>query len=241
MTRKRNLAEYEAKDPAALAETLGLEIPTSLLTLALTHRSWAFENGGGENNERLEFLGDAVLGLASAELLYERHPDLPEGQLARRRAAVVNMHALASIAREIGLGPYIRLGKGAFLEGGRKKESILADTTEAIIGAVYLGLGRDAARDFVRSLIAPLLADDRALTAAFDNKTRLQEISAASGRELRYEVESDGPDHARVFTSKVFLGGELCGTGTGGSKKAAQQAAAADAVTSLLQEAGADA
>ncbi|MGV2386199.1 MAG UNVERIFIED_CONTAM: ribonuclease III, partial [Thermobifida fusca] len=155
-------------------ETVGVEIAPDILTRALTHRSYAYENGGLPTNERLEFLGDSVLGLVVTDTLYRTHPDLSEGQLAKLRAAVVNMRALADVARELGIGRYVRLGRGEEATGGRDKSSILADTLEALIGAVYLDRGLDEASALVHRLFDPLIARASGLGAGLDWKTSLQ-------------------------------------------------------------------
>lgn len=209
-----------------LTQKLGVEIDPELLLLALTHRSWAYEHGGVAHNERLEFLGDAILGQAVTVRLFTRHPDLEEGQLAKRRASVVSTVALAEVARRIGLGEHVLLGRGEELTGGRKKDSILADATEAVIGAAYLSAGPDAATGLVLRLVEPLLADPERYGAAVDPKTSLQELAARRGfGPPVYEISATGPDHDRVFTARVRVGQtETRGTGT--SKKHAEMAAA---------------
>jgi len=179
-----------------------------LLALALTHRSWAYEHGAAPHNERLEFLGDSVLGLSVTARLFSEFPDLPEGQLTLRRDALVSSAALAGIARTIGLGQHIRLGKGERRSGGRDKDSILADTVEAIIGAVYLSAGPAEADRFVRELTDPLFADLDRLVLFFDPKTTLQEEAVARGQGFPvYSVEGSGPNHDRTYTSTVSLDG----------------------------------
>ncbi|WP_439592507.1 ribonuclease III [Microbacterium sp.] len=211
---------------SSLTDKLGVDIDPELLSLALTHRSWAYENGQVPHNERLEFLGDSVLGQAVTVRLYTRHPDLEEGALAKRRASVVSTVALAQIARGIGLGEYLKLGRGEDQTGGRDKDSILADTTEALIGATYLSAGPDAATALVLRLIDPLLDDPERYGAATDPKTSLQELAARSGiGQPRYEVTSTGPDHERRFTATVFVG-DASAQGEGTSKKFAEMAAA---------------
>ncbi len=210
----------------ALIEKLGVEIDPELLSLALTHRSFAYENGGIPHNERLEFLGDSVLGQAVTVRLFTRHPELEEGSLAKRRASVVSTVALAEVARRIGLGAHLRLGRGEILTGGRDKDSILADTMEALIGATFLSAGPDAATAMVLRLVEPLLADPERYGAAMDPKTSLQEIAARLGMTApAYRVEAAGPDHDRRFTATVAVG-ELTASGTGSSKKQAEMAAA---------------
>ncbi|KZE41500.1 ribonuclease III [Microbacterium sp. T32] len=210
----------------ALIEKLGVDIDPELLSLALTHRSFAYENGGIPHNERLEFLGDSVLGQAVTVRLYTGHPELDEGSLAKRRASVVSTVALAEVARGIGLGDHVRLGRGEILTGGRDKDSILADTMEAVIGATYLSAGPDAATALVLRLVEPLLDDPDRYGAAMDPKTSLQEIAARQSLAAPvYAVEATGPDHDRRFTATVTVGDvETHGTGT--SKKQAEMAAA---------------
>ncbi len=227
-----------------LREVLAVPLDTGLLELALVHRSWSYENGMAPTNERLEFLGDSVLGLVVTDELYRRHPDVPEGQLAKLRSAVVNMRALAEVAEGLGLGDCVRLGRGEEGTGGRTKASILADTTEAVIGAVYLSNGIDTARELVLRLVEPLMERSATLGAGLDWKTSLQELCAARGLGApEYRVETAGPDHARTFTARVVMADSVGaapapdaparGTGTGGSKKEAEQAAAADAHATL--------
>jgi len=220
-----------------LADALDVELPADLLRLALTHRSWAYEHGGLPTNERLEFLGDSVLGLVVTDELYRSHPDLPEGQLAKLRASVVNMTSLARVSRALGdggIGPHLLLGRGEQSTGGREKDSILADALEALIGAVHLGCGLDAASVIVHRLFDPLLAESATRGAGLDWKTSLQELGAAQGLGAPvYAVEDDGPDHAKTFSAAVLLAGEVRGSGTGRTKKAAEQEAAEAAWRSL--------
>jgi ribonuclease-3 len=229
---------------------LGVELDTELLTLALTHRSYAYEHGGLPTNERLEFLGDSVLGVIVTERLYRQHPDLPEGQLAKLRASVVNMHALASVARELGppgpdggpnagLGTYLYLGRGEELTGGRGKASILADATEALIGAVYLAHGLEIARDVVERLFDALLRAAPLLGAGLDWKTSLQELTASAELGVpEYRISEDGPDHLKTFTATAVVAGRELGTGMGRTKKEAEQKAAQLAWRSLSEGAG---
>lgn len=210
----------------ALTQKLGVEIDAELLSLALTHRSYAYEHGQIPHNERLEFLGDSVLGQAVTVRLFTENPDLDEGSLAKRRASVVSTVALADVARRIGLGEHVLLGRGERLTGGRDKDSILADTLEALIGATYVSVGPDAATSLVLRLIEPLLADADRYGAAMDPKTSLQELAARRSQAAPvYTVESAGPDHDRRFTATVVVG-DTVGTGTGTSKKHAEAAAA---------------
>ncbi|WP_225878505.1 ribonuclease III [Spongiactinospora rosea] len=206
---------------------LAVRLDTGVLERALTHRSYAYENGGLPTNERLEFLGDSVLGLVVTDTLYRNHPDLPEGQLAKLRAAVVNMRALADVARELKLGRFLRLGRGEEGTGGRDKSSILADTLEALIGTVYVDKGLDEAFRVVHLLFDPLIARSASLGAGLDWKTSLQELTAAEALGVpEYQVEESGPDHAKSFTAVVRVGGVEYGFGAGRSKKEAEQQAA---------------
>ena len=217
-------------DPRDLLARLGQEVDVDLLERALTHRSWAYEHGGLPTNERLEFLGDAVLGLVVTDALYRRHPDLPEGQLAKLRAAVVNMRALAGVARDLRLGEHIHLGRGEESTGGRDKSSILADTLEALIGAVYLHSGIAEATRLVHRLVDPLLDSSARMGAGLDWKTSLQELTAAAGIGVpEYVLTDEGPDHLKVFQATARVAGEDVGSGTGRSKKQAEQRAAAQA------------
>ncbi|MEV8266305.1 ribonuclease III [Microbacterium sp. NPDC076911] len=219
----------ERSSLAELTQKLGVVIDPELLLLSLTHRSWAYENGQCPHNERLEFLGDSVLGQAVTVRLYTAHPDLDEGELAKRRASVVSTIALAEIARGFGLGAYLRLGRGEDQTGGRDKDSILADTTEAIFGAAYLSAGADEATALVLRMVEPLLADPARYGAAMDPKTSLQELAArtASGAPV-YVVTAQGPDHDRRFTATVEVG-DVTAQGAGSSKKQAEMAAALSA------------
>ncbi|GAA2245603.1 ribonuclease III [Rarobacter faecitabidus] len=219
---------------SGLYSKLGVDIDPELVVLALTHRSFAHEAGGIPTNERLEFLGDTVLGLVVTEALYRRFPDLPEGDLARMRAATVSQRALAIVAREIGLGSYILLGRGEAASGGADKDSILSDTVEALLGAAYLCHGLEVSRTLVHSLVDPLIEAAAELGAGLDWKTSLQELSAEQlGVQPVYRVEGIGPDHAREFTALVLLGDEIYGTGVGTAKKHAEQAAAQAAYKEL--------
>ncbi|KGN36720.1 ribonuclease III [Knoellia subterranea KCTC 19937] len=211
----------------------------ALLGRALTHRSYAYEAGGIPHNERLEFLGDSVLGLVVTDTLYTTHPDLTEGQLAKLRAAVVNMRALAAVGRTLGLGDYLHLGRGEESTGGRDKDSILADTVEAVIGATFTSAGLEAAGALVHHMLDPLMARSATLGAGLDWKTSLQEISALhNAGPVEYVLEEDGPEHAKTFTARVLVGGEEHGTGEGRTKKDAEQKAAAQAWQALRERHG---
>jgi ribonuclease III len=213
---------------------LGVIIAPALYELALTHRSYAYENGGLAHNERLEFLGDSILGQAVTVMLYTENPTLDEGELAKRRASLVSSVALAEIARSIGLGAHIRLGRGEELTGGRDKSSILADTVEAIIGATYIDLGGEAATALVLRLIRPLMEDPNRFGASMDPKTSLQELAARLRRGLPvYQVVDSGPDHSKRFHATVLLGSDSIAEGSGSSKKHAEMAAALQAWTLL--------
>ncbi|MFB0833125.1 ribonuclease III [Arthrobacter halodurans] len=211
-----------------LQKRLGVDIDPETLRLALTHRSYAYEQGGVPTNERLEFLGDSVLGFSVTDHLYRNYPDLPEGDLAKRRSAVVSTRALAGIARTLGLGEFILLGQGEILTRGSDKSSILADTMEAVIGAAYLSHGVETARRLVMRLVDPLLAEVDVLGAGTDWKTAIQEIAAARKLgSIDYLIHGSGPDHARRFEATLTIGGTPYGSGRGPSKKEAEQEAAA--------------
>lgn len=229
-------------DRSELLASLGVAIDPALLELALMHRSYAYENGGLPTNERLEFLGDAVLGIVVTETLFRRYPDWSEGQLAKLRAAVVNASALAEVARTLGLGDHVYLGRGEETTGGRDKSSILADTTEALFGAVFLTSGIDAAASVIHLLFDPMIDSAAELGAGLDWKTSLQEIAASASLGLpEYRVSDVGPDHAKEFFAEAFVGGLVLGTGTGRSKKVAEQEAAAAAyarISADLPDAG---
>jgi ribonuclease-3 len=232
-------------EPEALAgrhpllDALGVDLAPQMLEQALTHRSYAYEHGGLPTNERLEFLGDSVLGLVVTETLYLSHPDLPEGQLAKLRSAVVNMRALAEVARTIGLGQHLRLGKGEEATGGPDKSSILADGIEALIGAVYVDRGVEVATMVVHRLFDPLLDRAPHLGAGLDWKTSLQELTAALELGVpEYRIAESGPDHAKSFVATVVLRDGPHGSGRGHSKKEAEQEAAAATWESLAARSG---
>ena len=227
-------------DRRELLAALGVELPDDLLTLALTHRSYAYEHGGLPTNERLELLGDAVLGLVIVEELFRRHPENTEGDLAKLRNSIVNSHALAGVARDLtddGLGEFLLLGRGEVNTGGDSKPSILADTVESLLGAIYLQHGLAGARRVILSLFEDLLDTAPTLGAALEWKSSLQGLTSARGLGVpRYEVSADGPDHDRRFTAEVYVAGEVYGRGEGRSKKAAETEAAAQAWTALDAE-----
>ena len=228
-----------ASDPpspllAELAERIGYRFDDwSLLERSLAHRSWCAETPGAISNERLEFLGDAVLGWAIADLVYHRYP-VAEGQLTDLRKSVVNAIALAEVAQEIGLGEHVLLGRGESAAGGADKPSILSDAFEAVLGAVYLDGGAEAAYEMVERLVMPRMPDSADSMGQFDQKTQLQELSARLGRGAPvYELSSNGPDHAKTFHARVLVDGEILGVGVGRSKKAAEQLAATEACLAL--------
>ena len=218
-----------AEGAAALAERLGHTFgDLSLLQHALAHRSWCGEQeGGAPSNERLEFLGDAVLGLIVAGYTYDRFPDFAEGKLAKVRSAVVNARVLAEVAGRLGVGEVLLLGRGEEGSGGRTKASILADAFEAVLGAVYLDAGWEAARQLVLRELGEAIERAGEEPDDFDHKSRLQEKAVRDGDGTpRYVVVGSGPDHDRAYVAEVFLGGTLWGTGEGRSKKDAEQEAA---------------
>lgn len=223
---------------AALMDTLEQEVDPDLLRQALTHRSYAYENGGLPTNERLEFLGDSVLGIVITERLYRDFPDEPEGQLAKLRAAVVNAQALAEVARALGLGQHLLLGKGEESTGGDDKSSILADAMEAVIGAMYMSTDMETTRAFLERVFGPLIAASAQLGAGLDWKTSLQERAAQIEQGVpEYRVTDSGPDHAKEFSAEVLVGGRVLGRGHGRSKKVAEQEAAAQAYAALGEDA----
>jgi ribonuclease III len=227
--------------PRSLDTTLGIRFENEeLRETALTHRSYAFEQGVDETNERLEFLGDSVLGLVVTDMAFEAFPEMPEGELAKLRAAVVNAQALADVARSLDLGSLVRLGKGEEQSGGRDKASILADALEAVLGAVYLDLGLDPTRRLIERLFRPLMEAYARGEGDRDYKTILQELAS---RELHtmpeYRLEERGPDHEKEFTATVFLEGEAMGVGVGRSKKEAEQRAAREAFDHISERVGA--
>lgn len=228
------------RDPVELCVRLGVDLPDDLLEESLTHRSYAYEHGGLPQNERLEFLGDAVLGIVITEALFTRNPDLPEGRLAKMRAAMVSAKALAEVARGIELGSYLRLGKGENATGGRDKTSILSDSLEAVFGAIFLAQGLGKATEVIHGLMDPLLSATQELDAELDWKTSLQERSSALGLGVpQYVVEESGPDHHKSFTARVRLDDGMHGQGAGPTKKDAEQQAARTAYAELDPAAGA--
>jgi ribonuclease-3 len=221
---------------AQLKARLGLEIRQELLELAFTHRSYAYENNLNETNERLEFLGDSVLGLVVTEELYKRYPDLDESRLSPLRSGIVNMRALADIARELELGQYMRIGKGEEVTGGRDKNSLLADSLEALIGAIYLSHGFVESQRVVGQLIGATMENAKDRGAGLDGKTALQELAAARKISApEYLISESGPDHDKTFVAIALVGGEQVATGEGKSKREAEQIAARIAFEKLTE------
>ena len=223
-----------------LAERIGHRfIQPDLLVQALCHRSWCSEHGGRASNERLEYLGDAVLGLVVAEHTFRKYPELSDGMLSKVRASVVNAHALAEVAADLGVSDHLRLGKGEDASGGRSKVSILADTMEALIGAVYLDAGLGPACHLVLSLLEGRIVVAVGEPGESDHKSRLQEVAVRLGKGVpRYDLEGFGPDHSRRYLATVYVAGQRLGTGEGRSKKDAEQVAAQAACESLEAERG---
>jgi len=221
-----------------LLEVLGVpDLDPELLEHALTHRSFAYENGQVPNNERLEFLGDSVLGLVVTDTLFTNHPDLPEGQLAKLRAAVVSAKALAVVARTLGIGDHVRLGRGEEATGGRDKASILSDTVEAVLGAIYVQFGIERASDVIHTIFDPVIAEAAELGAGLDWKTSLQEVTATHDLGVpRYVLESEGPDHDKRFTAEVHVGKRVFPGGSGRSKKEAEQEVAEIAWRAIMTD-----
>jgi len=227
-------------DPASLLTALGLPAPEgSVYELALTHRSYAFEQTEPvPHNERLEFLGDAVLDLVVTDMIFRTRPEMAEGDLAKLRASVVEGRTLAALADEMGLGAHLRLGKGEEASGGRDKTSLLEDTFEALIGAVYMDRGLEYLKEVLVPVFSTLVDDSIATGSGYDAKTALQELVVHErGNRPSYRVASSGPDHDKTFVAHVYVTEELYGVGTGTSKKAAEQAAAREALDRLEQEA----
>jgi ribonuclease-3 len=235
---RSGVEELDARLQLALGWTF--RDPT-LLELALTHRSYCAERGVEESNERLEFLGDSILGFIVTTFVYDEYPQLSEGELAKLRAVVVSAETLTRLANEVDLGAALRLGKGEDASGGRGKPSILADAMEAVIAAVFLDGGLDAAREVVLAMLEGSIREQATGPGGGDYKTRLQELAAQRVDQLpRYQLRHEGPDHSKRFFASVSLRGEVYGTGEGRSKKAAEQAAAREAWARLQRETAAD-
>jgi ribonuclease-3 len=213
-----------------LQERLGVEITPELLQLAVTHSSYAYEKGGADN-ERLEFLGDSILGYLVAVLVFKNHTDLSEGELTKLKNAVVSAQALATAATQLELGKYLRLGKGESRTEGRKKPNILADAFEAILGAAYLSSGIDSAKSIVERFVLPLLDNPDAIREMADPKTTLIERAQKLGLgEVRYEVKGEGPDHQMIYSAQCFVGGKLVAEGQASTKRSAETEAAISAL-----------
>ncbi len=223
----------------ALALRLGhVFVDRSLFELALRHRSWCAENGGVASNERLEFLGDSVLGLVVTDHLYRTEPDLSEGTLAQRRAELVNARTLADVAREVDLGPSVLLGRGEALAGGADKTSILSDAFEAVLGAIYLDAGLAVAERAILELLSDHLAEVSAGRKGDHKSTLQEEVARRWDAVPNYVVAGDGPDHQRWFVAEVSVGDRGLGRGEGATKKQAEQAAAEAALDQIERENG---
>ena len=219
---------------ATLIQRLGISIEAELLELALTHSSYAYENGKIPNNERLEFLGDSVLGFVVTGHVYSENPDLDEGSLSRLRSATVSAKTLAKAANEIGLGEFVRLGKGEISTGGQTKTNILADTFEAIIGAAYLSGGLEPAKAIIDSLVLPLLSSEDELLETSEPRTVLSELLKSLGKsDATFDVTHEGPDHDRTFFAEVIVDGSSVASGSGRTRKAAEAQAASAALKTL--------
>jgi len=231
--------ERASEGPKALERLLGVRFKDAeLRETALTHRSYAFENVLDNNNERLEFLGDAVLGIVVTDMAFREFTEMPEGELAKLRAAIVNMGALAEVGRDLGIGRFVLLGKGEEMSGGRDKSSILADALEALLGAIYLDRGLDAARRLIERLFRPRMIAYVRGEGERDYKTILQELASADLHALpEYRISERGPDHQKEFTATVLLAGKEWGSGMGRSKKEAEQQAAHEAYVRLTERA----
>lgn len=210
-----------------------------LIKTAITHTSFANEaRGRVDHNELLEFLGDSVLSLSVSEFIYKTYPKLPEGSMTKLRAGVVSEFTLAKIAKSMGLGKYLRLGKGEQINGGRHRDSILADAFEAIIAAIYLDGGLEPAKEFVIRQLADSIKNLSKSDGSWDSKTLLQELLQVSNKaDIRYEIiAEDGPDHNKSFTAQISNNGKIIGTGQGKSKKEAEQMAAYNALKKINEE-----
>lgn len=232
------MTELDAAAAALLEERFGYTFQNrGLIRHALIHRSYMGEQNLEESYERLEFLGDAVLQLAVTEYLYRTKPSLSEGEMAKVRAAVVNERTLARLAREMHVGPALLLGRGEDLTGGREKDSLLSDVMEALVGAMYLEAGYEAAAELVVGHWKSIIEKRSEAPGHRDYKTRLQETLAQRGLKPRYELTETGPEHAKRFTARVLAAGDVLGEGGGTSKKRAEQAAAKSAADRLAADA----
>jgi ribonuclease-3 len=218
-----------------LLARLDCKIQTSLLELALTHSSFSYENGG-ESNERLEFLGDSILGFLVAQEVFERNAELDEGDLTRLKNSLVSADSLATAASRLDIGKYLRLGKGEEGSGGRTRLNILADAMEAVIAATFLSSGIDEAKKLVQEQILPMLGDPLALRELADPKTTLNERLRQTYRpEVTYKVDSSGPEHDKQYSALCFSGNDLLGEGQGRTIRSAESAAAAAALRNLTR------
>ena len=221
----------------ALGKSLGVEIEPQLLELALTHRSYSYENGRGPNNERLEFLGDAILGFLVTSHIHDHFSDMDEGNLTKLKNAVVSAPALAQAASSINLGEYLLLGKGEIQTGGREKMNLLADTFEAVLGAAYVSKGLEAAKTIVDQHILPLLDSAEDLLLSADPKTTLLESMQQQGKAVPvYQTTHDGPDHDRTFFANLLIDGQVIASASGRSRKQAETNAAIKALSGSTGE-----
>ncbi len=215
----------------ALGKSLGVDIEPQLLELALTHRSFSYENGRGPNNERLEFLGDAILGFLVTAHIHDHFADLDEGELTKLKNAVVSAAALAEAAIELDLGSHLLLGKGEIQTGGRDKQNLLADCFEAVLGAAFVSQGMPAASQIVEKFILPMLSDPKKLLDSADPKTTLLEALQAAGKQQPvYQISHAGPDHDRTFFATLLIEGEVAAKADGRSRKLAETNAAVKAL-----------
>jgi len=221
----------------ALGKSLGVDIEPQLLELALTHRSYSYENGRGPNNERLEFLGDAILGFLVTAHIHDHFSDMDEGNLTKLKNAVVSAPALAQAASSINLGEYLLLGKGEIQTGGREKMNLLADTFEAVLGAAYVSKGLEAARTIVNQHILPLLDSAEDLLLSADPKTTLLESMQQQGKAAPvYQTTHEGPDHDRTFFANLLIDGQVIASASGRSRKQAETNAAIEALSGSTGE-----
>lgn len=221
----------------ALGKSLGVDIEPQLLELALTHRSYSYENGRGPNNERLEFLGDAILGFLVTSHIHDHFSDMDEGNLTKLKNAVVSAPALAQAASSINLGEYLLLGKGESQTGGREKMNLLADTFEAVLGAAYVSKGLEAAKTIVNQHILPLLDSAEDLLLSADPKTTLLESMQQQGKAVPvYQTTHEGPDHDRTFFANLLIDGQVVASASGRSRKQAETNAAIKALSGSTGE-----
>ena len=218
-----------------LSQKLGYKFANeSLLATAVRHSSWTAENEGFVSNERLEFLGDSVIGFVVADIMFRRYPEFDEGKLTDLRKIVVNMNALSRVATQLGLGEFVLLGRGEAAGGGREKSSILANALEAVFGAIYLDSDSVRVYELVSSLLSESIDEAISALKQLDAKSQLQELSAKLGRTSpEYRVTDEGPDHAKIFFAAVYIGDEWLGSGSGRSKKVAEEQAAHQACNTL--------